>query len=348
MKQVFYVAIVLLLCIGFAQAEEVPFVKLKGHSGVVCHAVFSPDGKKVMTGGTGFPSPTAESVRIWDVRSGKELQKFKGVHYADFSPDGRKIAISEPQHRLVRIRDAESGKELQKLEGYSPIFLDNEKIITTVITPGRGGIRIWNIESGKELQIFKGIFSAYPSPNGKIIATHTNDRILSVWDVESGAELLKLEAAPTRSFFSPDGKRIAATDYNVKYFYSFVTEPFQSTFRILDVESGNTLHKLEGTCGIFSPNGKKIASAGIEGNVKIWDVESGEELHKLKADSVLAFSTDGKIITTDDGNTRIWNAESGKELQTLEGYPLALSPDGKRVVTGYGSDGTARIWTLEP
>ena len=348
MRPIFYITFVLLLFVGCLPATEVPFIELKGHTGVVYRAVFSPDGKKVITGGTGSPSPTAESVRIWNVESGKELLKLAGVSYAQFSPDGRKIAVDEPQSRVVRIRDVESGKELQKLAGYSSCFFpDNERMFTH----GRDGdYRLWNIESGKELQTFEGGVSLVLSPDGKKIAVKKSDFCtLCILDVESGKKLLKLEVGLS-AVFSPDGKRIVATDYDARYLRSIVTEPFRSTSRMWDIETGKELHKFEGTVDIFSPDGKKIAtsraSVDEKDSVRIWDAESGKELCKLQGDRVCAFSIDGKIVTSDGGHTRIWDAESGKELQILERYFLAISPDGKRIVTGFGPDSIVRIYDL--
>ena len=45
MKHIFCVAVVLLY-IGFAQAAEVPFIELKGHTDYIWSVSFSPDGNR--------------------------------------------------------------------------------------------------------------------------------------------------------------------------------------------------------------------------------------------------------------------------------------------------------------
>jgi WD40 repeat protein len=64
-------------------------------------AVFSPDGKRVVSGG-----PEDLSVRVWDVESGKELYKYEGhTSYAQsvaFFPDGKRI-VSASEDGNVRI-----------------------------------------------------------------------------------------------------------------------------------------------------------------------------------------------------------------------------------------------------
>jgi WD40 repeat protein len=70
--------------------------------------------------------------------------------------------------------------------------------------------------------------------------------------------------------------------------------------------------------------------------------------------SSAAFSPDGKRIVTAslDGTARLWDGETGKQIgQALKGHAgsvnsAAFSPDGKRIVTA-SSDNTARLWDGE-
>jgi WD40 repeat protein len=54
----------------------------------VVSVVFSPDGRRALSGSQD------RTVRLWDVESGHELQRFEGhtgtVHGVAFSPDGRR------------------------------------------------------------------------------------------------------------------------------------------------------------------------------------------------------------------------------------------------------------------
>jgi len=74
----------------------------------------------------------------------------------------------------------------------------------------------------------------------------------------------------------------------------------------------------------ISPCGVKIATTGYRG-IRILDVDSGEELQKLEGHS-FAFVPDGtKIVTLVSTSTslsnsiRVWNTESGEELRGLGG-----------------------------
>jgi WD40 repeat protein len=108
------------------------------------------------------------------------------------------------------------------------------------------------------------------------------------------------------------------------------------------------------TSAVFSPDGKRIASASGDRTVKIWDATTGKLLATLSghSDSVISavFSPDGKRIASAswDKTVKIWDAATGKELATLSGHSIfvnsaVFSPDGKRIASA-SDDNTVKIW----
>ncbi|MGI9061515.1 MAG: protein kinase domain-containing protein [Ktedonobacteraceae bacterium] len=107
----------------------------------------------------------------------------------------------------------------------------------------------------------------------------------------------------------------------------------------------------------WSPDGKLIASGGIDHTVHIWNAVSGDEIlkppysgHSAELNAV-AWSPDGKFIASGGGDktVRVWNAATGKDL--LPPYTqhqatvrsVSWSPDGKFIASG-SEDKTVHVW----
>ena len=182
--------------------------------------------------------------------------------------------------------------------------------------------------------------------DGTRVVTASANGVASVWDVATGARLLRLEGHDgdvLRIALSPDGTRI-------------VTAGKDHTARIWETATGRSLQILSHGERVwdaaFSPDGTQIVTASQDETAKVWDVATGRELLTLRhkgAVTTASFSPDGaRVITASlDHTAAIWRAHDGRRIASLaskmEVTDAELSADGTRVVTA-SDDGTARIW----
>jgi dipeptidyl aminopeptidase/acylaminoacyl peptidase len=171
--------------------------------------------------------------------------------------------------------------------------------------------RLWNVETGelstKSPRHDEQVESATFSPNGRLIATASQDRTARVWDVESGKPLgepLRHEKGVAAVSFSPDCRRI-------------VTASYDNTARVWETQTGKPVseplqHDGAVVAAYFSPDGRRVVTASRDKTVRIWDVESGKPvseplLHNKEIESA-SLSADGRwLLTKSAGEWRIWD-----------------------------------------
>jgi WD40 repeat protein len=80
---------------------------LKGHTAKVLSVAYSPDGKTLASGSID------QTIKLWDVATGKEQATLKGhtryVASVAFSPDGKTLA-SGSEDRTIKLWDVTTGK----------------------------------------------------------------------------------------------------------------------------------------------------------------------------------------------------------------------------------------------
>ncbi|MCA8985219.1 MAG: protein kinase [Planctomycetaceae bacterium] len=245
-----------------------------GPHGAVAATAMNPAGDLVVTGSWD------QSLKFWDVASGKTLRKIPQAHQgyintAAFSHDGRWL-ITGGDDRLARIWDVATGQEVQQLRGHTDsihraVFSPDDRFILTA--SGDRTLRIWDRETGvQQGESFQGhrwaVLSADFSPDGTRIVSCSEDNKAILWDVQTRARIAELSghtAAVTSVCFSPDGLRV-------------LTSSRDNTAKLWDVSLGHegkeilTLkrHAREVTAVDFSADSLRVLTASRDGSAILW------------------------------------------------------------------------------
>lgn len=185
------------------------------------------------------------------------------------------------------------------------------------------------------------------SPDGKLIATGSNDKTVKIWK-EDGTllEILEHSATVHRVAFGPDNK-------------SLVSGSLDGRVKLWSVD-GTLLKDIKAhdapVWGVaFSPNGEIIASASGDRTVKLWGIDgtllttlTGHEQSVWSA----AFDAEGKIVASAgvDGTVKLWSIDGGL-LKTLKGHESAVWDvafcQQTNLLVSASTDKTAKLWRLD-
>jgi WD40 repeat protein len=117
-------------------------------------------------------------------------------------------------------------------------------------------------------------------------------------------------------------------------------------------------HRGRFSVAALSPDGKLVATGGIDGTIRLWNLATGKLVRALIGhDSYvhgLAFSPAGKYLASGgawDRTARIWEVETGRPVKVLTGHPdylgqVAWTLDGTRLVGAGGYSGDVSIWEI--
>ncbi|GAB1519814.1 hypothetical protein RhiTH_002884 [Rhizoctonia solani] len=204
-------------------------------------------------------------------------------------------------------------------------------------------------DQGHKSRIRSTVFS----PDGKLVASASDDNTVRIWDVQSGSEATNPFKEHTghvnAAMFSPDGTRIASCSRDHSILIWDVRQQ-KVIAAPLDVHTDWVW-----SVG-FSPDGALLVSGSKDCTIRIWDVHTGTLIkgsltgHTDAVYSVV-FSPDGNRIVSGSGDKtiRIWDVQSGETVVgPLEGHSdsvwsISISPDGSRIASG-SRDFTVRVW----
>jgi WD40 repeat protein len=355
----------------------------KGHTDTVHCVAWSPDGRYLAS------VSKHRTVRIWEAASGKQVHVFEEPTRVDFgkvvfSRGGRLLASATADLgalSVVRIWEVATGREVGTLQGHLRVVSalafspDDRQLVTACCElygsgrPVKAQIQFWDAATARLARTVPissaslGYdYHAVFSPDGRQLVWNSfdpNDPKTrswkpSVWEVASGQLLLTCKTYATGMTFTPDSQRLVTFGEDGTVAEWDVSAGRQGEVAAPLVTLKHPVPVLPHRYLVFSPNGKRLASADGDGAVQVRDAATGATLYSLKGHKAavfsVAFSPDGWQLATasQDGTVKVWDADMTREIpgrlgqqDDLAGPQLSLQgPDGKpfRAVT-FSPDG---------
>lgn len=186
------------------------------------------------------------------------------------------------------------------------------------------------------------------SPDGRMLASPSNDTTIRLWDPGTG-ECLRMLRGHERTVISVAFDRIGNT---------LASGGDDDAIRLWEPASGRLLRTLHGhsdgvNCLAFDSAGHTLASVSDDTTVRLWEPASRELLRTLEGHGqavlAVAFDPAGSTLATAglDGEIMLWEPASGTLLRTLPTnrmmFSIAFNPGGN-ILASADYDRTIKLW----
>ncbi|RAW34706.1 General transcriptional corepressor [Phytophthora cactorum] len=275
------------------------------HQSVVCCVRFSSDGTMMASG-------CHKTAQVFDVKTGDRkflVSRPAGsgqtptsqanaaanepddayVRAVCFSPDCTKLVAGMPQN-TIRVWDIASNEEGPAMTGHESEIYSLD-YVNDLIVSGSGDrkVRLWDARNGQCKKIFgnesggpsDGVTSVALSPDGRLLAAASLDKVVRIWDTETAQLLDRLEGHSDSVYsiaFSPDGKNVISGSLDRNIMLWDVCAQGRTTTRPRMLFQG---HKDFVLSVAYTPDGRWLMSGSKDRSVVFWDPRSSRSVLTL-------------------------------------------------------------------
>jgi WD40 repeat protein len=224
-----------------------------------------------------------------------------------------------------------------------------------------GTIKIWNLNSGNLEHTIEAHNDSVKTvcTDGLRIISGSRDKTIKIWNLKTG------EIVRTLSGHLKAVNAIVLTRNSSK----IISGSDDKTLKIWELRTGELLHTFVGNCSpvqtvttVFAKNKEWIVYSPYNHILRVWNLETGEEEFTLgesdkvwseKVLSIAATRDEQHVVTTSQNGTIIvWKVGTWKKECTFKGHSesihtVAVTPDGKYIISGSSFYGTIKIWRLD-
>jgi WD40 repeat protein len=267
-------------------------------NGSINRIAFSPDGARLAGAGTYGSSSE------WNVPSKSLLFTLANdsvMINPAFSPDGKRLVFSgfEGQAFIV---DAVSGKILHDISDPQKNTIMNASFShdgSDVMTVGEGGVHLWDSTSGTMITTFRGhigrVWGISADPTSDLIATGGEDGTIRIWNLHGNSPVsIFPDFVGVKSLFNLEVYRPGTVDQS--YSFGSAQVQFHSDNNTPGVISSTMPLKLPWVMWLsYSPDGKYLASASMDGSVDLYLTDTSELLRLAKLQTTRDFTCEERI-----------------------------------------------------